>query len=143
MSRHHRKEMRAMEDFLKRVIEGTGIAPTARCAEAFESNFAGAINADWAQKEDKYEVVFYKDNIEYIALFDAEGTLEKYKMYLTKELLPVSIQMDLSAEREIMNVVLINEGNYILYEVIVRDYELRRFLVLVDQLGKILSETPL
>lgn len=132
-----------MEDFFKKVIEGSGIIPPEVCTKAFTSNFSNAINVEWFRRESKYEAVFYQDNNEYIALFDISGNLEKYKMYLTNEFLPESIKQNMEVKGEIMNVVLINEGNHILYEVIIRDMQLKRFLILITQLGQIIEERQL
>lgn len=129
-----------MENFLKKVIEGNGIRPTKVCTEAFNDNFRNAINVDWSQKGTDYEAVFYLDNIEHIAVFDMTGGLVKYKMYLTDKFLPVLIKENIEAKGEIMNVVCINERNSISYEVIIRDSELKRYLILINQLGKIISE---
>ncbi len=100
-------------------------------------------NIDWSEKEAKFEAIFYQDDIEYIAMFDQQGLLEKYTMYLTPDLLPVAIKTHMDQLGEIMNAVLINEGNQLLYEVIIRDANLKRYVLMVDQLGKVLEERKL
>ncbi len=129
-----------MIDFLKGVVQGESLKPSDKCLEAFLLNFRGAINAEWAKKGEKFEAVFYKDNIEYIALFDKEGELERYQMNLSQDLLPESIKRSMEQKGEIMNVVLINEGNNIQYEVIVRDKEMQRHLIFISQLGRVVHD---
>lgn len=132
-----------MEDFLKKVLQSGKATPPDPCQVSFETNFHGAINIEWFEKEGHFEAIFYKDQIEHIAQFATGGTLIKYKMHLSKELLPKSIKQELERDKEIMSVVLINEGNSIIYEVIVRDQALHRFVLRINQLGKHLSKQPL
>ena len=76
-------------------------------------------------------------------LVDKSGNLQEYKMYLPDNFLPESIKSVLEKRGEIMNTVFINKGNTIVYEVIMRDKELNRFLVLLSNLGEIIDEKPL
>ncbi|VXD16116.1 hypothetical protein [Marinoscillum sp. 108] len=132
-----------MDDFLKKVIDGSEATPPESCLLTFDRNFPKAINIDWSEKEAKFEAIFYQEDIEYIAMFDQQGLLEKYTMYLTPDLLPVAIKTHMDQLGEIMNAVLINEGNQLLYEVIIRDANLKRYVLMVDQLGKVLEERKL
>ncbi|MEQ8581586.1 hypothetical protein [Marinoscillum sp.] len=128
---------------MKKVIDGNEVTPPASCLLTFDKNFPKAISIDWSEREAKFEAIFYQEDIEYIAVFHPQGLLEKYTMYLTPELLPVSIKTHMDQLGEIMNAVLINEGNQLLYEVIIRDADLKRYMLIVDQLGKILEERKL
>lgn len=134
-----------MDDFLKKVQKETAVIPPVACLESLNRNFESAIRVEWEEirKDERYEAIFYREGIEYIARFDLDGTLLKYKMYLPNDLLPAMIREDLESKFEIMNVVLINEGNQLLYEIIVRDKELTRRVVLTDTLGRIQEERPL
>lgn len=129
-----------MIDFLKGVVQGDTLEPSEKCLEAFLLNFEGAINIEWTRKGVKFEAIFYKDNIEHIALFEQDGSLERYQMNLSPNLLPESIKTDMEQKGEIMNVVLINEGNNIQYEVIIRDTNMDRHLIFVSQLGKVIHD---
>ncbi len=131
------------EEFVKKILSGSGIDVPIRCTEGFENHFKGGINPEWQQKAKIFEVLFHKDGIEYIAEFDTNGELIKYKMNLSKELLPALIRSRLEKEREIMNVVLINKRDHIMYEVIVRSSALSRFRLIVDQMGEVIEEMPL
>jgi hypothetical protein len=132
-----------MIDLLKGIVQGDGMEPSHICLKAFDENFEGAINVEWHTKTSNFEAVFYKENIEHIALFDKDGCLLRYQMNLTKDLLPESIKNRMEKAGEIMNVVLINEVNNIQYEVIVRDNKMQRFLYFVSNLGKIIHKKML
>ena len=131
------------EEFIKKILGGSNTHVPQQCTESFESHFKGAINPEWLLKADIYEVLFHKEGIEYLAEFDTSGELLKYKMNLSKELLPTLIRKRLEEEREIMNVVLINKRDHIVYEVIVRSSALSRFRLIVDQMGEVIEDKPL
>ncbi|MEQ9221344.1 MAG: hypothetical protein RLO17_25040 [Cyclobacteriaceae bacterium] len=131
------------EEFVKKILSGSNIEVPVQCYELFEHHFKGALNPEWQLKGDIFEVLFHKEGIEYIAELDAMGELIKYKMNLNKELLPTLIRSRLEKEREIMNVVLINKRDHIMYEIIVRSSALSRFRLIVDQMGEVIEEMPL
>lgn len=132
-----------MENFLKNMIDGNGINPPEICLNSFNRNFENAINIEWFNKNNQFEAIFYKDNIEHIALFNTSGELLEYKMNLPVDYLPRAIKKDVEYKGEIMNAVLKNKGNTIEYEVIIRDAELNRHLFLLTDLGKVIEEKRL
>lgn len=132
-----------MENIAKGIIDGNRIQPPEMCQKIFKDNFPASVNIDWFEREHYFEAVFYKDNIEHIAIYSKTGNLQEYKMILTIGLLPESIKSKLEEMGEIMNALLINKGNSINYEAIVRDKDLKRYLVLLTNLGKIISTTRL
>jgi len=132
-----------MEDFLKKMIDGNGIIPPEACLATFNQNFEDAKNVDWFDKEAHYEAIFYRDNLEHIALFTITGELMEYKMYLPVDYLPEAIKNYTESKGEIMNSVLKNKGNTIEYEIIIRDLDLKRHLILMSDLGKVLEEKNL
>lgn len=132
-----------MQDFLTYLTEGNGFSPSDNCINAFNSKFEDAVNVEWFDKKTYYETIFYKDQIEHIAIFSVDGELLEYKMLLPTTLLPEAIKESLEKRGELMNIVLINKGNTIVYEAILRDEKLNRFLLLLTDLGKIIKETSL
>lgn len=132
-----------MKNFLKSVFEGTGISPTKVCLQAFAQNFEKAINVEWYDKKDYFEAIFYKDNIEHIAMFDKTGNLLEYKLYLPEGYLPELIKNKVEAKGEIMNTVMRNKGNKVEYEVIVRDKELNRYVLTLSDVGSLCEEKKL
>ena len=132
-----------MKDFLKKVIEGHGISPPEICLESFKEVFNDAINVEWFKREDRFEAVFYRNNLEHIAFFSANGIFEEYRLNLPADHLPVRITKLLSYKGEIMNSVLRNKGNLLEYEVIVRDPDFTRSLITISDTGNILEERVL
>lgn len=132
-----------MENLAKKILVSAAIQLPDVCQQLFNENFRGAINIDWFEKENHYEAIFYKDGIEHIAYYSKTGSLDLYKMFLPTKFLPESIKTKFEHKGEIMNVVMINKGNSINYEVIIRDKNLQRYLFLVSDLGKVISEIQL
>lgn len=132
-----------MNSFLDNFLESNRMNPPPRIEQSLKENFADAINIDWIMREGRFEAIFYKDNIEHLALFSIVGQLLEYKMNLSEDFLPLPVKSALPPGCEIMNVVLNNHGNSISYEVIYRDKELRRYVMVMDETGKPLSESVL
>lgn len=132
-----------MNAFLNRILKGNGIIPTEICAQSFRVNFADAVNVEWYKRRDHYEAVFYRQNLEHIALFSLEGVLLEYKQNLPSEYLPEALKKLVLSKGEIMNSVLINRGNLLEYEFIVRDSHLKRRLVVLSDVGTVKAERPL
>lgn len=132
-----------MDDFLRKVVEGIGISPPENCQQSFKQIFEDAIHVEWFKRESHYEAVFYRNNLEHIALFSFGGVFEEYRLNIPSDHLPVLIKKLVSSKGEIMNSVLRNKGNMLEYEVIVRDAEFARSLISVSDNGSILEERAL
>ena len=132
-----------MDDFLRNMLERGDIQPPQACNQLFIERFPGAVNLEWFEVGPNYEVHFHKDEIEHIALFTSEGKLIRFSTQLEKELLPSRIKMNLENDWEIMNSIIINEGNLITYEIIVRNQDLERYLLNVNYLGEIIEKERL
>ena len=132
-----------MENLAKKILANNSIQPSKECLRQFKSNFKDAINTEWVEKENHYEAIFYKNEIECIAIYNKNGSLELYKMFLPASYLPETIRNVLEREGEIMNIVLLNKGNSINYEAIIRDKNQERYQVLLTDLGKFVSKRQL
>ena len=132
-----------MDQFIKKIIKGNSILPPSVCMDSLKSNFDNAINIDWYKKDEYYEAIFYKENIEHIALFGNEGNLIEYRQYLPDEFLPETIKSMLKSYGEIMNFVRKNKGNTIEYEVIIKDSTNIRYMMVISELGNICEKTKL
>lgn len=132
-----------MNEFAKMIFDGNRITPPEICLNAFQENFSGALNIEWSEKDSHYEAIFYKDNIEHIARYSKDGKLDEYKMTLPANLLPELIKQKLEEKGEIMNTLMINKGNCVNYEAIIRDKNQNRHLVLLSNLGKVIGGKPL
>lgn len=129
-----------MEEFLEKLIKGGGVDPPVNVSKIFSINFPDAMNVEWSREGADYEAVFYLNAIEHIALIDENGNLLQYKMSLQEPNLPGLILDNVHKKGELMHAVLINSGNTIRYECIIRDRELKRWLLLYDDLGNVLTE---
>lgn len=132
-----------MEPLLENLKRSGGTTPPESCLASFSEHFDAALNIEWFEKENGYEAIFYRDRVEHIALFLADGALIEYKMFLPPEYLPTAIVEQVEGMGEIMNAVLINKRNTIEYEIIYRDASLTRHLLLLTDLGKVLEERAL
>ena len=132
-----------MMNFFSRIFKGSLFSPPDTIVDALKQRFNDVINIEWNKTGDNYEAIFYKDNIEYIAIFDKSGLLVEYKMFLPDGFLPENIKMELNKKGETMNAVMINKGNSITYETIYRDEKLVRYVVVFNELGGIIEERVL
>ena len=100
-----------MHNFLKKILLGNGVSPSEVCLQSFNDNFSDAINVEWFSKEECYEAVFYRNNMEHIAAFSMNGILLEYRQNLAVEYLPELIKKNALSIGEIMSSVLKNKGN--------------------------------
>ena len=132
-----------MKGFLSEVFFRNRECPSDECLSSFNRNFEGSINVEWFNKGNFFEAVFYKNDIEHIALFDHLGTLLEYRQNLTFDYMPDKIKYIVESKGELMNFVLRNKGNLLDYEIIYRDVNLNRYLLEITDSGKITHETKL
>jgi hypothetical protein len=132
-----------MSEFSRNIISSKGETPPENIQRAFTEKFPGAINIEWTDKSKYFEALFYLEQIEYIAIFSPGGDLMEYKMFLPEDYLPANIRKKLSSLGEVMNAVLINKGNRIIYEIIYRDTDLNRYIVYLTNLGRTIKKERL
>ena len=105
--------------------------------------FPDAINIEWDMKNEFYEAVFYVNETEHIAKIALDSGLTGYKKNLKLDELPVLIAAECQKTGEIMNAIAIYTKKSILYEVIVRDNNLSRYLLLLTKTGELLESTKI
>jgi hypothetical protein len=132
-----------MKEFLRKVIEGNKETPSDVCLNSFNQNFEDAINVEWYRKENNFEAIFYKNNLEHIAIFGLNGLLSEYRLNITPDYLPEAIKNIVLLEGEIMNSLMRNKGNKVEYEVIVRDKQLNRNQITISDLGRVIENRRL
>jgi hypothetical protein len=108
-----------------------------------KESFPNAKNIDWEYKDHHYEAVFYLNDSEYIAQISEKGILLESKKNLWPDQLPDNIKSESNCTGEIMNVILITRGDEQLYEVIIRDERLDRFLFVYNITGDLIDSRPL
>ena len=133
-----------MENLLKNILKSEeNINPPEIVKNAFKNCFYNPLNVEWYKLSDKFEVVFYEDELEKIAIFDEEGILLEENVNLGIELLPAQVKITARKYGEIMNMIRIKRNNDILFEIIYRDNELLRYLLLIDKDGRVLKKEKL
>jgi hypothetical protein len=132
-----------MMNFFSKIFKGSLFSPPEIIRNALVNSFQDVINIEWNKNGESYEAIFYKDNIEYIAIFESSGTLLEYKMFLPEGFLPEKIKSELNKKGETMNAVMINKGSSVTYEAIYRDKELIRYVIIFNELGGIIEEKVL
>ncbi|MBN1924440.1 MAG: hypothetical protein JW798_01275 [Prolixibacteraceae bacterium] len=126
-----------MVNFLSKLFGKPEIIIPKKIKEVLVAKFPDIINVEWNKTADFFEAIFYKDQLEYIALISPDGELIEYKKFLPDGFLPQVIIDRLALKGEVMNAVMINKGNAISYEIIIRDSELIRYLYLFDETGSV------
>lgn len=129
-----------MMNFFSKIFGGSLFSPPDAVKNSLLEKFPDVINIEWNKSGDIYEAIFYKNSIEYIADFDKTGALSVYKMFLPEGFLPENIKTTVAGKGELMNAVMINRGNSITYEIIFRDENLIRSVMMLDEKGAILEE---
>jgi len=132
-----------MNDFVKKVVVGEGVSPSEVCLQSLNQNFENAKNVEWFKKENHFEAVFYRNDLEHIAIFSLSGILIEYRLNLPADYLPEPIKKTALSKGEIMNSVMRNKGNRVDYELIIRDIDLNRHIVTVSDTGRVIEEQNL
>ena len=101
--------------------------------------FPDAINIEWDKKDDLYEAVFYVNETEFIAKISDDNGITGYKKNLKLSELPEEVSGECEKLGEIMNAIAIYTKANQLYEVIIRDKEFNRTLLLISKKGEILE----
>jgi hypothetical protein len=132
-----------MNDFFHKLIRGDTTAPPEPVLASLHENFSRPYNIEWLRRDQYYEAIFYIFNREYLARFRKDGGLVDYKVNMPVESLPSKILGKVRSRGEIMNAVVIHAGSGVRYEIIYRDRELNRFLLLIDENTVVISEKAL
>ena len=132
-----------MKEHIIKFVEDVGVTAPEACVESLRESFKDAQSVEWLKTSAGFEAIFYKNNQEYIALFEPTGKLLEYRYAISDEYLPGNIFEICKTKGEIMNRVLLNRGNELLYEIIYRDKDLNRFMFVITDYGEIVSHRPL
>lgn len=128
-----------MKNLLKKIFHNPFKHIPEKVKDAFHLKFPEALNVEWEVRNDIYEAVFYRDDIEFIAKISEDKGIVEYKQNLKLDDLPAGISTECIKNGEIMNAIRITRNSAILYEVIVRDKNLNRSVLLMDETGNLLE----
>lgn len=96
-------------------------------------HFPNAVNIEWEVKDKAYEAIFYLNEVEHIAKISKNGILTEYKKNLWLNELPETLTEECNKMGEIMNAIAIFRGTDQFFEVIIRDTNFNRTLLLFNQ----------
>lgn len=128
-----------MKNLLKKIFLTPFKHIPEKVKEALHLQFPEALNVEWESKNDVYEAVFYRNEIEFIAKVSEEKGVIEYKQNLKLDELPAPITAQCVKSGEIMNAICITRDAAIFYEVIVRNKNLDRSVLLLDDSAKLLE----
>ena len=77
-----------MKILIDKIFRSDDISPPARVQESFLVNFKDIKNEEWNQCHKDWEVIFYMEDRECIALFDDVGELKELKTVLGLNQIP-------------------------------------------------------
>ncbi|MDM8159248.1 hypothetical protein QUH73_05385 [Labilibaculum sp. K2S] len=106
----------------------------------FNNQFDSPLNTEWHKTDQFYEAIFYKNELEHIAVYRANGTYVCLKINLQLESIPDTIYQAIKSHGEVMNAIKINYTDLQNFELIVRDQNLIRYSLLLNAHGEILDK---
>ncbi|MGE0088935.1 MAG: hypothetical protein AB7S50_05595 [Bacteroidales bacterium] len=132
-----------MNIFFKNILSDKSTNPPEPVKNHFFSFFTNPFNIDWHSEDDFYEAIFYEDDLEKIAKYDTEGNFINVKTNIPVDHLPQKVFLVAQSFGEIMNAILISNFSETFYEIILRDKELVRFELFLDENGTVISNQKL
>ncbi|MGB4204703.1 MAG: hypothetical protein WBJ84_03675 [Bacteroidales bacterium] len=130
-------------DLLNKIFGITNLGISKKIRQNFALHFPNAKNIEWTSQKDFAEAIFYDRDIEKIARYDKNGNLIETRINISPLNVPEIIQKNLNPEFEIMNCIAVNSNESVIYELIIRDKQLIRYLATSDDKGKISTPEPL
>jgi len=132
-----------MKDFIKKIFGPARINTPKAVLVGFKVRFKNAKNAEWSQRGEYWEVLFYWEDHETIAIFDDSGKLIEKRININIDALPPSVNAVAIQLGEVMNAIKINSTESVGYEIIHRDANLIRYIALVTDEGVLVSNNQL
>jgi hypothetical protein len=132
-----------MEDFFQNMLQISKTVIPIVVVSNFIRIFPDALNVEWYLNGEIFEAVFHENELEKIAFFDIEGNNLETKVNLPLALLSSTIASIASTYGEIMNAIKITNREEITFEIIVRDLELNRYRVELDDKGIFINKNLL
>jgi len=133
-----------VKNFFQKILSGNkSIQVPATVKANFAQQFVEPLNIEWHKTGEQFEAVFYKDDLEHIARYKADGEMTCLKINLPLDGIPETIRTAARAHGELMNVISILCDETQKYEVIVRDAELNRYFLLISPNGEVSEKEKL
>lgn len=133
-----------IKNFFQKIFTGSREVEVPKAVkQKFEERFSQSINVEWQKTGDNHEAVFYLDDLEHIATFQPDGFVFCLKINQPLSQLPENLLEAAGKEGELMNAIKIECKGILQYELIVRDNELQRYFLLLNETGDILKKEKL
>jgi len=127
-----------VKNFFQKILSGGKSTPVpANVKASFTQHFPEPLNTEWQKAGDQFEAVFYKDELEHIARFKADGEISCLKINLPLDSLPEIVYQAAKKHGELMNAISILCNGKRKYELIVRDLDLNRYFLLISPNGEV------
>ncbi|MBN2596261.1 MAG: hypothetical protein JXR82_05700 [Marinifilaceae bacterium] len=108
--------------------------------DTFNNQFDSPLNTEWHKTDQIYEAIFYKNELEHIAVYHESGKYVCLKINLQLESIPDNIYQAIKPYGEVMNAIKINYSDSQNFEIIVRNQNLIRYSLLLNAQGEILDK---
>ncbi len=132
------------KNFFQKIFSGNkGTHTPTLVKERFNEQFEQPINVEWLKVGDQFEAVFYKDELEHIAHYSANGEMTCLKVNLPLHRIPENIAAAAKLHGELMNAIMIECKKSVNFELIVRDEALNRYFLLISPSGEVSEKEKL
>jgi hypothetical protein len=138
-----KRKLKQMISILDNMARAGKINPPQFVANTFEILFPQAINVEWYVNTLGFEAVFHHNQREMIAMLSANGELLETRHNLPATEAPAMVTTALTPGVELMNVIRVEKNAGVTFEIIYRNQNLDRFIMLIDEQGNINSDSPL
>lgn len=128
-----------VENSFKLFFKGDVVPEPDIVREAFIRNFPDAINIEWLRIDKIYEAIFYDGSIEKIAKFTENGEWIETMTNLDVTVLDGKVRKSAEQYGEIMSSIEIETEELKKFEIIIRDKQLNRFLLIMSSNGEVQS----
>jgi hypothetical protein len=138
-----KRKLITMLSILDNMARAGKIIPPQHVATAFETIFPEAVNVEWYVNAQGFEAVFHLNQREMITMLGANGEPLEIRRNLPAASAPAAVMVALAPEVELMNVIRVEKNAEVTYEIIYRNHQLERFVMLISEQGNILSDSAL
>jgi hypothetical protein len=129
------------DKFFMSFFKGFHCEPPQKVLDALIAIAPGAVEAEWHEDDDVFEVIFREEGLEKIAFFSQRGEWLNTKENLVLEAIPAEIRGQLEKKWEIMNAIKIISKDKTEFEFIIRDQQKNRYLVFTDDRGNVTQQS--
>jgi hypothetical protein len=136
-------EFSKLKNFFKKLMGQESFSIPKKIERQFNAQFKNALNPEWNENSEYFEALFHLDNVEKIARYNRDGKRMELRTNCTPEELPGETLKKAHQFGEIMNAIHIEQENNSLFEIIIRNKDLTRILILIDDKNDLLKEAIL